>query len=566
LKFVRRDPAKGYLDNVLWIPKAHANTQAVKAALTFAFSDGKTAKVALLYRETEHHLLAPREFWDPAKDCDFPVVDVRPRSYPRTGITSRIQLDARNPSLTMQRDAFAALQKARGGVLQLRCGGGKTVIALALLEALGCPGLVVVDNTTLLEQWRTEAESHLTVPGGLGLIQGRKWDWRKGLVFTTYQTLAAYADEFPPEMRRWFGVVFFDEAHHLGAPTFAKAADVTYGRRYALTATPERADGMQVVHQNHCGQVLYKNLVQELRPEIRFRWTGLSLDLTDPDVRKRVCDINGELHLSMLYGFFGTWQPRLDIIHEEVTNALAEDRRVLVLSYSITELVNLVAMHNKHALYTDLVPPDEPMALLDERTLGKLRKLYGVLTGMLKDPTHRRQKTLERQHVAERLAMHERALKYERGNERRQLEFMRDMIAMPQAPGLLIGAIKPKERQRMLAERQTTYSIMKYGREGLDSPALDTGVICEPQKQKGGIAQLLGRFLRPKPGKKDPRVTFLEDEIGPIMGLCKAIRRELRMWPPDEGGPLEFSQVGYPQKARPKWSKGLRRTSMNGSL
>lgn len=561
MKFVHRDPARGYLDRSLWVPKALVNVQAIKAALTFASADSKSERVALLYRETDHHLLVPREFWDPSRDCDFPVVDVRPTRYSPTGVVSRVVLDARRPDRSVQRDAFDAMLRARGGVLQVACGGGKSILALHLTAALQVPALVVVDNTTLLRQWQREALRHLDIPGGLGLLQGRNWDWKKGLVLTTYTTLGMYADEFPEELRRWFGLVFFDEAHHLGAATFSRAADITYGRRYALTATPDRVDGMHVVHQTHCGQVLYKNLGQELRPEIRFRWTGLSIDLTDRDVRAQVCDINGELHLSMLYGFFGRWVPRLEIIHGEVMRALEEDRRILVLSYSITELVNLVALHNKHALYTDLEPPDEPMFELDARTLGKVQKQLGKLIGLLKGnlpPNERTLRTMERDLTAKRLAMHQRAVDYEKKNRKRQLEFAKDLTAMGGAPGLLIGAIKPDERERMLETRQTTYSIMKYGREGLDSPSLDTGFACEPMKQQGGIAQMLGRFLRPKPGKKDPRFTFFEDDIGPMIGLCRAVRRELREWPLDEGGPLQFTLLGYPQKVRPKWATGSR--------
>lgn len=561
MRFAYRDPEKGYLDRSLWVPKALVNTQAVKAALTFASNDTKNERVALLYRETDHHLLVPREFWDPSKDCDFPVVDLRPTAFPVTGIRSKIVLDFREPQKTHQRDAFSALLGARGGLLQLKCGGGKTVIALHLTATLGCPALVVVDNTYLLGQWQKEVQRHLEVPGGTGLIQGKKWDWRKAIVFSTYTTLADYADEFPEEMRRWFGLVFFDEAHHLGAATFSRAADLTYGRRYALSATPERVDGMHVVHQTHCGQVLYKNLVQELRPEIRFRWTGLQLDLTDPDVVRQVHDVNRELHLSMLYSFFGRWVPRLEIIHGEVMRALEEDRRILVLSYSITELVNLVALHNKHALYTDLEPPEEPMFELDPRTLGKVQKQLGRLIGLLKGnlpPNERTLRAMERDLTQKRLDMHQRAVEYERKNRKRQLEFVKDLTAMGGAPGLLIGAIKQDEKERMLANRQTTYSIMKYGREGLDSPSLDTGFACEPMKQQGGIAQMLGRFLRPKPGKKDPRFTFFEDDIGPMIGLCKAVRRELREWPVDEGGPLQFTMIGYPQKVRPKWATGKR--------
>ena len=252
MKVVQRSPDKGYLDSWLWVPKHLINVTATQSALSFLFTDSYTGqqKVLSLWKETTHHLLLPRAYWDVGSlPCE--VVDCRPRSYVEVDFKSRIKLDHRpglNGQLSptgdnVQQLSVNAMVMSMGGVLQLACGKGKTVVALEKIALGRVPSLVVIDNTNLLEQWVDDVKDFIDVPGGVGIIGGGKFDWKKGLVLATYQTLAQRADDMPEEIRRWFGQVFWDEAHHINAPTFSKTAELFYGQRYALTATPRRDDG-----------------------------------------------------------------------------------------------------------------------------------------------------------------------------------------------------------------------------------------------------------------------------------------------------------------------------------
>ena len=77
MKFIRRDPSRGYLDSWLWVPKRFINVGGTKNALTWHFADDHTGavRVLYLYQETDHHLLLPREFWK-VSSLPFEVVDV----------------------------------------------------------------------------------------------------------------------------------------------------------------------------------------------------------------------------------------------------------------------------------------------------------------------------------------------------------------------------------------------------------------------------------------------------------------------------------------------------------
>src|SRR5512147_866850 len=149
MKLIRRDPERGYVDSMLWVPKKHFNVEGVKKALEFELPDRNVIRFLRLWEESEHHLVVPRAFWK-ASELPFPCVDCRPRTFEKTGVRSRIQLDhRRDPATgqllptgkTLQRDALAALLKAYGGTLQLACGKGKTVVGLEFATRLQVPTL-----------------------------------------------------------------------------------------------------------------------------------------------------------------------------------------------------------------------------------------------------------------------------------------------------------------------------------------------------------------------------------------------------------------------------------------
>jgi hypothetical protein len=232
MKLVRRDPNKGYLDTLMWIPKNYMNVEGVKNALEFTFFENRQPEILQLWRETPTHIGIPREFFS-VEELGIEVVDCRPSSYPPVDIKSRIVLDLKNPGKTVQQDALAALLAARGGILELACGKGKTVVFLELLSRLHVPALIAVDNLNLLYQWRREIVKHLEVSeSDIGLIAEGVFDWKKPIVLATYTSLADRADTFPEEARRRFGVFCGDEGHHLKAKTWCRAVDLFPCRRY----------------------------------------------------------------------------------------------------------------------------------------------------------------------------------------------------------------------------------------------------------------------------------------------------------------------------------------------
>ena len=151
-----------------------------------------------------------------------------------------------------QQDALDAwLDSNRRGVLELPTGAGKTVIALAAMAACDEPTLVVVPTIDLLEQWQRELESEFDTPiGRLGGGEQRV----ESVTVATYDSAYLRADDLGDQ----FGLVVFDEVHHLGAEGYQDIARLLAAPdRLGLTATFERPDGAHETVADLVGSRVY---------------------------------------------------------------------------------------------------------------------------------------------------------------------------------------------------------------------------------------------------------------------------------------------------------------------
>ncbi|WEL17414.1 ssDNA-dependent ATPase, helicase superfamily II [Halorhabdus sp. SVX81] len=173
-----------------------------------------------------------------------------------------LDLDSTYELRSYQREALAAWREADDrGVLELPTGSGKTVIGIAAIEALGTPTLVVVPTIDLLEQWRGKLQREFDVPiGQLGGGEQRL----EPLTVATYDSAYLRADEIGDR----FGLVIFDEVHHLGGQGYRDIARLLAApARMGLTATFERPDGAHEAVAELIGEVVYRLDPDELAGE-----------------------------------------------------------------------------------------------------------------------------------------------------------------------------------------------------------------------------------------------------------------------------------------------------------
>ncbi len=167
-------------------------------------------------------------------------------------------------------------QRDARGVVVLPTGTGKTFLALLAIARTARPTMVITPTIDLLNQWYGEMTDAFGVP--VGLIGGGSYDLQP-LTVTTYDSAYIY-------LERWgnrFGLVVFDECHHLPGPTYLIAAAGSIAPfRLGLTATPERVDGQDALLPDLIGPVVYRREIKQLAGEFlaEYRTNRLYVDLT----------------------------------------------------------------------------------------------------------------------------------------------------------------------------------------------------------------------------------------------------------------------------------------------
>jgi superfamily II DNA or RNA helicase len=146
------------------------------------------------------------------------------------------------------------------GVVVLPTGGGKTFIGTLAIADLGLWSLIVVPTIDLLRQWRTALASALgRAEGDIGVFGGGDRETRPVTV-VTYESAQLH-----PELLRHFGLIVFDECHHLPAPTYRQIAEGAFAPyRLGLSATPERADQEHVALAALIGPEVYRRHPEQL--------------------------------------------------------------------------------------------------------------------------------------------------------------------------------------------------------------------------------------------------------------------------------------------------------------
>ena len=160
-----------------------------------------------------------------------------------------------------QDEALAAWEAAgRRGVVVLPTGAGKTLVALAAIATCAVWTLVVVPTLDLLEQWRRAAIDNLGVPAEhVGTFGGGKRRLAP-ITIITYDSAVLHTRAL-----NRFGLLVFDEVHHLPAAANRRAADGALGpARLGLTATLERADGLERDLARLVGPTVYSRTPQQL--------------------------------------------------------------------------------------------------------------------------------------------------------------------------------------------------------------------------------------------------------------------------------------------------------------
>ncbi len=206
-----------------------------------------------------------RDYTDEARQW-APLTDLR-HTAPRT-------------PRSYQKEAVAAWQAAgRRGVVVLPTGTGKSFVAELAIASTRRPTLVIAPTLDLVGQWHSRLDAVFSGP--VGLLGGGHHEVER-LTVSTYDSAVLHLHRYGDR----FGLLVFDEVHHLPAPAYLAASQSAMAPfRLGLTATLEREDGREALLDASLGQVVYRREITELSGEYLadYETIRLSVQLSEEE-------------------------------------------------------------------------------------------------------------------------------------------------------------------------------------------------------------------------------------------------------------------------------------------
>lgn len=353
----------------------------------------------------------------------------------------------REPFPHQQEAVDAWLAAGKRGVVVLPTGSGKTFVAEMAAARVGRSTLVVAPTLDLMQQWALSLTT--AFDREVGLIGGGSYEIAD-LTVTTYDSAYIHAER----LGNRFGLVVFDECHHLPGPSYSLAAELMIAPfRLGLTATPEREDGGEARLDDLVGPLVYRRDIRELAGEY----------LADYETVRLTVRLSEEERESY-HREYGIYRDFVDRSGVRLGGAAGWSRFLAATSRSEEGRRAFLAYRAQKAIATG--------------SEAKVRKLAELLE------RHRR----------------DRVLVFTSDNEtvyRISREFLVPSITH-QTP--------MKERVEALAAfNQGRYPFLVTSRvlnEGVDVPAANVGVVLSGSGSVREHVQRLGRILRKQEGKR----------------------------------------------------------------
>lgn len=168
--------------------------------------------------------------------AEYPVVDEREL---KSGASLDVSLSVELRDY--QKTWVEAFESSGAGVLVGPPGSGKTVTAVSIMARVGGETLVLVPSRDLVSQWRRVLESTSSLSSSeISEYHGGAKEVGP-VTIATYQTAGMDRHRALFEDREW-GLVIYDEVHHVPSPIYRRSTALQSKHRLGLSSTPVRED------------------------------------------------------------------------------------------------------------------------------------------------------------------------------------------------------------------------------------------------------------------------------------------------------------------------------------
>jgi superfamily II DNA or RNA helicase len=219
-----------------------------------------------------------------------------------------------------------------GGLLELPCAAGKTVIALNIISQLKKKTFIIVHKEFLMNQWIERINQFL--PGArIGKIQGQIIDIdNKDIVIGMLQSLSM--KEYPSSIFESFGLTIVDEVHHISSEVFSNSLfKLVTKYMLGLSATMERKDGTTKVFKMFLGEVVFKGKRDE-EHDVIVR--AIEYKVNDDEFNETKLDFRGKPAYSSMISKLCEYNRRSEFILKVLSDMLVENKsqQIMILAHN----------------------------------------------------------------------------------------------------------------------------------------------------------------------------------------------------------------------------------------
>ena len=362
-----------------------------------------------------------------------------------------------------QDKAVHSMLKYDNGILSAATAFGKTVVCSNIIAQRKVNTLVLLESSSLIEQWEKSLPSFLNIDEELpdyttktgrvkkrhsliGVIQGAK-DTSTGIVDIAMAGSLFKKGEPHPRLKE-YGMILVDECHHSASETVSKILrEVSAKYVYGVTATPFRGDGLERINEMLLGPVRFRYTAKEKAEE-----QGIDHLIVPRFTRTVSPHGHDKLHINEAYEIIRNNEMRNEQIADDIRQCIESGRTPVVLTRFTDHADKLYSIVKDYA--------DHVFLLTGNKSKKEQRELRAVMDAV----------TVEE-----------------------------SLILI--ATGQLIG-------------------------EGFDYPRLDTLIMADPVAWKGVVEQYAGRLNRDFEGKENVMIYDYIDANIPVFDnmYCKRLK------------------------------------------
>lgn len=218
-----------------------------------------------------------------------------------------------------------------GGILEVPCGRGKTIMALNIISRLQKKTLVIVHKEFLLNQWVERIRDFLP-SARIGKIQGKVFDVEnKDIVIGMIQTM--YDRQYPLNTFAPFGLTILDEVHRVGSEEFSKTLlKVSTKYMLGISATVERKDGLTELLYMFIGPKIYS---EERKESDGVQVRAIQYDHSHTEYKEEQFDFRGNIKYSTMINQISDFEPRKQFLVRILQDLIQEnsEKQIMILSH-----------------------------------------------------------------------------------------------------------------------------------------------------------------------------------------------------------------------------------------